>query len=320
VSRALNHKGYVSSGINEAILSAVKALNYTPNLAAKSLKLSRTNQLMLSINSVRDYYTYDVIESFIQVAHKNGFTTLINYTNDDEAQELRLLDRLKQNFVDGLIMITLNFTEKHLQLINEANYPVVLSSMSNHRLDFPVGKYDYVGVDTEIGTYMSTKHLIRLGRRRVGYAGLPIRTQAWDERLKGYQQAMRDNKCDMRDEWIITGGYDDAFGYRAGVKLVTSGGLPEAVCASTDMIAIGLYRAFEEYGVRIPEDVAVTGMDNTAICDLLRPKLTSVSIKQADVGRAATELIISRLNGLSESYKNVIFQPSLVVRQSCGSK
>ena len=320
VSRTLNNKEYVSSDVRRQILYAAEEMGYTPNLAARSLKASRTNQIMLCLNATRDYFYFDVIEAFVRYTTENGYSALFNYTNDVEAEELKMLNNLRNNFVDGLIMISLNFTQKHLNIIDELDYPVVLSSISNRRFHISSEKYNYVGVDTEKGIYVSTSHLIKLGHKKIAYAGLPFRTVDWDERLKGFQTAMADNGLPIYDDWVIVGGYDEAFGYAAGLKFAESKHLPTAICASTDMIAIGIYRAFEEKGVQIPGDVAVAGMDNTDICSLLKPKLTSVSLNQAEIVKTATELIINKLNNPHGPCRDIIFQPELIVRESCGSK
>lgn len=322
VSRTLNNKEHVSPEKRRQIIDTAEKMGYTPNLAARSLKASRTNQIMLCLNAVRDYFYFDIIDAFVRATTSNGYSALFNYTNDVESEEIKMLNNLRNNFVDGLIMISLNFSQKHLSIIDGLSYPVVLSSISNRRFHISSDKYNYVGVDTEKGIYLSAGHLIGLGHKKIGYVGLPFRTMDWDERLKGFQTAMADGRLPINDDWVIVGGYDEAFGYQAGLKFAKMKSLPTAICASTDMIAIGMYRAFEENGVQIPGDVAITGMDNTDICELLKPKLTSVSLNQGEIVKAAAELIIAKLNSPNGAAggpcRDIIFQPELVVRESSG--
>jgi LacI family transcriptional regulator len=195
-------------------------------------------------------------------------------------------------------------------------FPIVLSGICNNSIIGGEGQFDYVGVDSLRGIYMSTKHLIQQGHKKIGYVGLPSKVQIWDERFKGFCLAMEDSGLLIDEKIVITGGYDQNFGYEAGLKLAALDELPTAICASTDMTVLGLYRAFEEKGISIPNDICIVGMDNIDITTLVRPKISSVAIAQADIGRTAAELIFKRLDGLNEPNRNIIFQPVLIVRES----
>jgi LacI family transcriptional regulator len=316
VSRALNGKGYIARKTKSEIMRIAHELNYSPNPVARSLKIKRTNQIMLSMNNIRDYFNSDIIDAVQRVAKDKGYSLLINFTEDNEKDELRLLKNLRQNLVDGLIMISLNFNEKHLKEMANLPFPIVLSGICNNSIIGGEGQFDYVGVDSLRGIYMSTKHLIQQGHKKIGYVGLPSKVQIWDERFKGFCLAMEDSGLKIDEKIVITGGYDQDFGYEAGLGLAALDELPTAICASTDMVVLGLYRAFEEKGILIPNDICIVGMDNIDVTTLVKPKISSVAIAQADIGKTAAELIFKRLDGLNEPYRNIIFQPSLIVRES----
>jgi LacI family transcriptional regulator len=105
VSRALNGKGYIAHKTKSEIMRIAHELNYSPNPVARSLKIKRTNQIMLSMNNIRDYFNSDLIDAVQRVAKDKGYSLLINFTEDNEKDELQLLKNLRQNLVDGLIMI-----------------------------------------------------------------------------------------------------------------------------------------------------------------------------------------------------------------------
>ena len=106
------------------------------------------------------------------------------------------------------------------------------------------------------------------------------------------------------------------FGYDAGRQLLRAGKLPSALVTTCDHICFGLYRAFEEAGICIPEDIALVGMDNIDLSTVIKPKLSSVAIASAEIGRKAGELILDRLNGWDAPKQNVVFKPHLVIRES----
>ena len=315
VSRTLNNKGYISEEAKSMIFKAAEELNYTPNPTARFLKMRKTNQIKLSMPHVRDSFYFDMIEAVQNVAKSHGNSLILNYSEDDADEELRMLNNAKKNFVDGLILISLNFTEKHLKEIQKINYPIVLSSISNNWI---IGEtnFDYVGVDTQKGIFMSTKYLMGQGHTRIGYVGLPSNTQVWDERYRGFCIAMEEAGLDINKDFVMTGGYKEEFGYEAGLKYARMKDRPTAICASTDLIVLGLYRAFKQEGLKIPDDISIIGMDNIPLNDMVEPRISSVSLSQADIGRTAAEIIFKRLDGSSESHFNTIFQPSLVIRES----
>jgi LacI family transcriptional regulator len=271
---------------------------------------------MLAINHMRDLFYFDMIEAVYDVAEKHGYSLILNYTKDDELNELKLLQSLKENYVDGLILISIIFSEKHLKAMANVNCPVVLSGICNNRFKDSNPAFDYVGVDTKTGIYISTKHLINQGHTKIGYVGLPLEKQASDERYEGFCAAMIEAGLKINERYVMLGGYTENFGYNAGLTYAKFCDLPTAICASSDMAVIGLYRAFEQEGIKIPGDICIVGMDNIDIDTLIKPKISSVAIAQADIGRTAAELIFKRLNGSTSPYESIIFQPRLIVRES----
>lgn len=316
VSNAINDKGFVSGETRAKILKVVQELNYSPNPAARSLKTKKTNHIMLAMNHMRDYFYFDMIDAVHDVAEKYGYSLILNFTEDDEKKELRLLNSLNENFVDGLILVSIIFSEKHLNEMTNINCPVVFSGICNNRLKDSNILFDYVGVDTQMGTYISTKHLISQGHTKIGYVGLPLKIQEWDERYEGFCLAMKESKLEINEKFVILGGYNEQFGFEAGLSYAKLGNLPTAICAASDLIVIGIYKAFEQEGIRIPDDICIIGMDNIDIDTLVKPKISSVAIAQGDIGRTAAELIFKRLNGSTGPNESIIFQPRLIVRES----
>ncbi len=316
VSKVLNNKDKISEKTRDKVLEASKELNYFPNPAARSLKTQRTNQVMISIPHMNNAFYFDMIAAIHEVANENNYSLILNYTQESEKEELKMLRNVRENFVDGLILISINFTEKHLNEIKRINQPVVFSSIGVNRIKDDEGLFDFVGVDTRKGIYLAAEHLIKQGHTRIGYVGLPLGTQTGNERYEGFCQAMKQWGLDINHEYVINGGYSRNFGYDAGIKLFNNGDVPTAICTTSDLIALGLYQAFEEKGIKIPEDVAIVGMDNIDVTTVVRPKLSTVAIASAEIGRTAAELIFKRLNGSDEQHKNIIFQPRLVVRES----
>lgn len=316
VSRALNG-GVVSEEAKEIILRTAKRMNYQPNNAARSLKSKSTKQILLSIPHLDSAFYFDLIETLNQVVSAKGFSLLLQHTYASEKKELSLLKNIQINNIDALIMISINITERHLKELRHIHCPKVISSIG---LDIPgnntAADYDYVGVNTGEGIFLATEHLIKQGHSDIGYVGLSLDSHTGKERYNGYESAMRKWGLHITPQNIIVGGYTMNFGYDAGRQLLRTGKLPSAVVTTCDHICFGLYRAFEEAGICIPEDIALVGMDNINLSTVIKPKLSSVAIASAEIGRKAGELILDRLNGWDAPKQNVVFKPHLVIRES----
>lgn len=316
VSRSLNGIGYISEETRIKILETAKQLNYIPNPAARYLKTKKTNQIMLSIPEMSNPFYFDMIEAVQNVAKSYGYLLVLNYSENIEEAEIRLLNSIRENFVDGLIMISIKLTKKLIEGLEELNCPVVFSSICGNFNKDSEPVFDYVGVDTKKGLYLAAKHLINQGHVHIGYVGLPLETLPGNERYNGFSSALQESGLEICKEYIWTKGHTESTGYEAGIYFAESGNVPTAICTANDQIALGLYKAFEQKGIGIPQDVCIVGMDNTNISTILKPKLSTIAIAQAEIGRTAAELIFKRLNGYTESFQNIIFQPRLVVRES----
>jgi len=173
-------------------------------------------------------------------------------------------------------------------------------------------------VDTQKGIYMTTQHLIQQGHTRIGYIGGNKDIVVFRERYRGYSQSLIDGGLTLEDELVFFGEkWVESTGYEAGKYFLSLKQRPTAICAANDIMAIGAIRAFEEAGLHIPKDISIIGMDNIDLTHRLKPKMSSVAIAQAEIGRTAAELIFKRLRKEEQgSPKKIIFQPRLIIRES----
>lgn len=315
ISRVLNNIGYISEETRTKVLSAAKKLNYRPNHIAKSLKTSETKQIILAISFIDEIFNFDMITAVQEIVQNNAYSLILFYTGANEKEELKIIDSLSQNNADALILTTVNISSRIFQKINQTNKPCVVSCFCRYNNeDIP---FDYVGVDTKKGIYLATKHLIDQGHTKISYIGANKNILEGSERYSGYCLAMEQSGLTIDEDFVFLGEHNELFGYESARKLIKLGKLPTAICAATDLIAIGVYRALENSDIRVPEDIAITGMDNIHFCSYIKPKLTSVSIVQEEIGRMAANIIFDRLKqNTEEKHKNIVFEPRLIVRES----
>lgn len=318
VSRTLNNVGYIKDETRNRIEKAVRELKFTPNRAARTLKTKKTGLILLAIPDTDNAFYVDMVKAVQSTAKLHGYSLVLNYTEGKVQDEIKAIKMLHENFTDGMILITFDFKQAHLKEIERINCPLVISGISAVDLGGKeTDRFDYVGVDTGKGMHTAVRHLIAQGHSRIAYIGGIKNLEVFEERFRGYRNALIDSGLQVADELVYWKDYAESSGYEAANRFLNLEDRPSAVCAANDMLAIGAIRAFEENGIRIPQDMAIVGMDNIDIGFRIKPKLTSVSIAQAEIGRTAAELLFMRLSGKEKGLsRRIIFETRLVVRES----
>jgi LacI family transcriptional regulator len=206
--------------------------------------------------------------------------------------------------------------EHHLQLIKSAGHPVVLCCTGSGNLDGVERYCDFFGVNSYMGLRMAAEHILKQGHRNIGYLGFFAETKTEQERLRAFYDIMAEYNLPVNPENIRQGPPEESFGYEAGMHFARLKDRPTAICSTADMMLIGLYEAFEDEHIRIPEDVAVVSMDNIQVGTIMRPRLSSVTLEQAAMGRMAAHTLFKRIAGSKDVFQSELLEPALIVRES----
>lgn len=318
VSRAINNIGYIKEETREKIEQVAKKLNYIPNRAARTLKTKKTGLILLAIPDTDNPFYIDMIKSILEEVKLRDYSLILYYTKGNLNDELKALKMMHEHFADAMIFISLSITDKHLKEFERINCPLVLSSIGigiygGDKDD----KFDYVGVDSGKGIYLATKHLITQGHTKIGYLAGEYNLEVFKERYEGYKKALLDSGLRLDDNLVFWQSYTESSGYEGTNYFIALGERPTAICSANDIMAIGALRALEDCSIIVPDDISLIGMDNIDIDSRLKPKLSSVSLAQWEIGRSAVQLIFDRLTGNEIGIsKKLIFEPRLVVRES----
>jgi LacI family transcriptional regulator len=187
------------------------------------------------------------------------------------------------------------------------------------RDDYPGVRCHRVLTDDEQVGVLATGHLLHLGRRTIAHIGGPPIVHA-KRREKGWREALRSAGVTPVDDWLARGGFMESDGYHAMKRLLTVRPHIDAVFAANDPAAIGAMKAIWEAGLRVPRDIAVVGVGDIALGDLLRVPLTTVGWSRKEQGRNAAELLLRGVEqDGADDPQRVIIQPQLIVRESCGA-
>lgn len=311
VSRVLNGTGQVSPAVEERVRASVKELGYVPNHVARSLKARRIQQIALAIADIGNPVYVAMAKAIQTAAQARGYRVLLLSTDAQIDEEIAVLQSLKRQYVDGLILSPIRITPGHVQQLQTAAAPVVvIGSLPD---DVPV---DNVRVDSARGVELAISHLIGQGLSRIAFINGPTDTVPGGSRLRGYQATLLNHGLPFDPDLVVSGNFMISGGYTAVGQLLERKQRPDAIFCANDLMALGAMRRLREEGLRVPHDVALVGMDDIDQTTISTPTLTSVSLMAAERGRIAAEMLLGRIDGDRAEPHRVTLLPRLVVRES----
>ncbi|MEU8820577.1 LacI family DNA-binding transcriptional regulator [Actinoplanes sp. NPDC048796] len=308
VSNTLNRPHLVTDETRERVHQAMEAVGYIPNASARALRVGRSRSIGLVVLDVGNPFFTDVATGAEEAAADVGADVALFDTGLGEYdREQRLLRRLTERRLDGLIITPHDVEDPLLAELEQRGTPVVILAreVSSRRRSAVRSDDDYGGV-------LAAEHLIGLGHRRLAYAG-------WrhDERYQGAARTAAAAQAQLT--WLETANAEFADGLAAGARLVAipAAERPTAIFCANDLIAVGLVQEVTRNGLRIPEDLAVVGFDDTDLASAAcAVELTSVHQAAVDIGRTAVKQLIQEMSDPAVEHKDIVFTPELVVRES----
>jgi len=315
VSKVLNNHDDISDATRTRVLAKVEELGYQRNAVARSLTLRRTHTLGIVIPDLMHSFFVEIIAGIEPVASARGYGLLLCSSSEDPGKERAELEMLRGRQVDGIVLASANAsgnTDMLLQLTRQKTSLVMID-----RDDHPSVKCHRVLTDDEQVGVVATAHLLDGGRRTIAHIAGPAIVHA-KRREKGWREALKACGINPVDDWLVGGGFMESDGYRAMKRLLTVRPKIDAVFAANDPSAIGAMKAIWEAGLRVPDDIAVVGVGDIALGDLLRVPLTTVGWSRRDQGRHAAELLLGSLEGVVDRPQRVVIPPRLIIRESSG--
>lgn len=316
VSRVFNASGYVSEQTRRRVMAAAESLGFRPNYLARSLVSKATRTLGLVIPDITNPFFPAVVRGVEETALSRGYTVVLTNTGNDVQREIGALEHLREKWVDGLIVVPQADEAQHLADVVAAGLPLVLIDRIPGQLNV-----DAVRVDNVRGAHLAVRHLLALGHRHIGHVAGPEWSSTGRDRLLGYRQALADAGLPYDPSLVVAGNFDFDSGFAAARELIRRNPRPTAIFAGNDLMALGVLHAASEAGLQVPGDLAVVGFDDILPAALVSPPLTTVAQPTYRMGAQAAAMLLDRLEGAwSGPGRQVVLEPELVIRRSCGSK
>ncbi len=315
VSRVLNKSANVRRATAERVLEAAKKLDYRPDRVARRMRVKTTDSLIIGlvITDIGNPFFSDLSRGVEDVAHRFKNAVMISNTDENPEKEKFYIDSMIAERVSGLIIAPTTGNIKYIQKLSENGFPMVCVDRKPQSLDI-----DSVLINNEKGAYAAVKRLLELGHKRIGIINGIKGLSTTNERYSGYKKAIKEANVPLAQELVVFENYKESGGQRGMHAFLSLEEPPTAVFATNNLMTLGCIEEIHRQKLTIPDDIALIGFDDMSWSLALNPPLTAVKQPGYELGVNAAELLIKRLNNPGYNTTNIVLNPELIVRESCG--
>lgn len=315
VSRALQDHPRISKAMKRAVLDLAQKLNYQPNAMASSLRRGKGNTIGVMIPRIDRYFFSSVIRGIEDVAYEAGYNVIITQSYESKLREKQIVETLINGKVDGLL-VSIAFetdTYEHFQVVTDRGIPLIFFDRTPNS-----DEVSKVELDDFTGAFKAVEHLISQGCTRIvhlaGYEHISI----YRNRLEGYKAALAKYNLAFDPALVFENTIAKEKGEEVASKIVSLNPRPDGIFSASDFSAMGVMFKLKDFGIKIPEEIALVGFANDPYTEIISPSLSSVDQHSKEMGQSAARLFLEQVAG---SYKDVrpkriVLPPDLYIRQS----
>lgn len=294
VSRVLSQPDVVAPSTRRKVMTAVRAMAYTPNSVASNLRRLRASKLLVTVPDLSNPFFSLILQGIEDAAYRAGYAVLVGDTQHDQKREEGYAGMLKRREADGLIFLGHRMPREAAALVRAmapAPAPVVNGCEFSPRLRIPS-----VHIDNARAAAEAMAHLYSLGHRRVGVVTGPLVSPLSRDRLSGVMDEAR-ALGSARTLTVVHGDFSIESGVAAGERLLRGKTAPTAIFCFNDEMAIGVLNAARQHGAVVPRDLSVVGFDDIRFAQYSDPPLTTVAQPMREIGERAVRLVLDILEG-----------------------
>lgn len=314
VSRIIN--GNYSNATEETVervLKVIEELDYRPNSLAKGLKQVRTNVIGIILSNLLNPFWVRVLEGVEDTCRSRGYSLMICNSNDDPEIEEEHIRSFRLRQVDGIIINPTAQNYNLFQSMLDSKYPLV--TINRKIMELSV---DSVVMNNVRGSRIAVEHLLEQGRRKIAMIVYPPHgITPRIERIEGYKQALFNNGISIDQAMVHIVEERKGAAKKKVQELLSQADRPNAVFSTNNMMSLEILEGIKELDMRIPDDVALIGYDETVWSKHLNPPLTTVNQPALEMGQAATERLIQLIETKDKlEAKTTVLEPELFIRES----
>jgi LacI family transcriptional regulator len=311
VSRVLNNAAVVKSSTRARVVKAIEELKYHPNLHARSLAGGKSRTIGVIASNMENPFFFDIYKTIESDAHAAGYEVVMANTDYRSEQLVTSIRLMIGRRVAGLAAIVSEMDPELMAELNESRIPVVFYDVGTPRQNITNIRVNY-----RRGIEKVVDYLYSLGHRRLGFVGHHAVLGPINERMNSVMDAVgRIPSIEVR----TAADSDTLEGGRTATRaLLATGYTPTALICVNDVMAVGALRQLRERGLRVPQDISVTGFDNVKLSEFCYPALTTVHIPRDRIGHIIAGYLLPSNQPAAPGESEVVIDPELVVRDSTG--
>jgi DNA-binding LacI/PurR family transcriptional regulator len=293
VSNVVNGYVHVAPATRARVQAVLDETGYRPNLSARSLRAGRTGLIALALPELDNPYFAELTRFVVEAAEGRGWTVLVDQTDGLAERERAVAAGFRHHLIDGLILSPAALGREDLERHADDDIPLVLLGEK-----LGAGPHDHVAIDNVAAARTATRHLLDRGRRRVAALGHQPDSNSGVAHLRrlGWEQALAAAGLVPKEELVAeVASFRPERGAAAMAELLDRGADPDAVFCFNDTLALGALRALADRGIRVPEDVAVIGVDDVAEGQYTVPRLSTIAPNKREIAHTAVALLAERL-------------------------
>lgn len=312
VSRVLNNSGVVKPHTRARVLKAVEELKYHPNLHARTLAGGKSKSIGVIVSNLENPFFFDVYHAVETGAHARGYEVLVANTNYRSEQLVSSIHLMMGRRVAGLAVIVSEMDPVLTDELAAGGIPVVFYDVGT-----PKGHITNIRVNYRLGISKLIEYLHSMGHEKFGFVGHHSALAPLNERYKSVLDTVASYGSGV--EVRASANADSLEGGRQAARMLLSTTYhPSAIICVNDIMAAGVLRELRARGLRIPEDISVTGFDNIKLSEFCSPSLTTLHIPRDQIGHTVCECLIPQKDILEQAAREIVLDPELIVRESTG--
>lgn len=312
VSRVLNNNPNVNETKRKRIMDIIDEQNFVPNSMARNLGTGFTRTIAIFVGEITNQYFSEIIRGAEEVAISQGYFPLICLVQNPGREQFYIEEMVRQR-ASGAIIVSSSI--KNAASIRQLATSMSLVSIQSELCG--IAPLYYLDTENQLGIYNITKHLIQLGHRNLAYLSTLPGTTVLEERYAGFCKACSDFQLTVVEDHILHGYRKEDISVSVE-NLMLSDNRPTALCCCNDFSAGIAYQKIRQLGLRIPEDISLTGFDDLPIATIMNPMLTTVKQPIRDMGKRAMKLLIESLDNTDDSTPGTVlrFPSEVILRES----
>ncbi len=309
-SRALSGSDKISETTRIRVENAAKELGYVPRVESNRKSNVRRGLIGAVVGALHNSFYPFLIDRIHDELDSLGFDMILIIDDLFDSGHRRKIQGLIDASLDGVVFATASIHSPTVDFLVDGGVPTVLAIRSNRSNNVDVVESDNHAAGTE-----AIQHLLDLGHRRIGFIMGPQDTSTSIDRFNGGCREMKVNGFELTNEYVVWGNYSHDSGYSGLIHLMNQPKPPTAVFCGNDVIAIGALEACQKFGLKVPEDISIIGVDDIPMASWSMISLTTIRQSIGDIGALAARRLVARIKGGSSELPSHDILPTSIVRR-----